>query len=151
MYKAQNMHRSQFEKEQFIDGMETNLNLAPAADELTLDSSSAAKAVTLACYKTVLKTAVAGAIFDLPDGEWAGQRKWLTVAITGSGTAVASAAALAKLASLAMIGAAGLTGFSTNDVVSALVLDAANEQVLLEWTGAKWNVIYATTGVVTLS
>ncbi|MGE5509949.1 MAG: hypothetical protein ACM31O_01705 [Bacteroidota bacterium] len=120
-----------------------NLKLTPVEDQLTL--GAVAVGVTLEAYTTVLVSATSGAQFNLPDGEYVGQRKHLKAQISGSGTAVASASALSKLVHLAMSG-------ETLDTIDALVLDANNEQVLLEWTvTGKWNVLYASSGVITVS
>jgi hypothetical protein len=128
-----------------------NVQIKPSDDKLTLDSAAVAKAVTTEYGLTLLVSAVAGALFDLPDGDYIGQRKTVKADVSGAGTCVASAAALAKLAPLSVVGAAGLTGFAANDAVSAMVLDAADESVLLEWTGTKWCPIYASAGVLTLA
>lgn len=116
------------------EAMESNAKLSPAADELTLDSASVAKDVTLTCYKTTLKSSVSGALFNLPDGEWVGQRKLLVADVTSPGTCVASAAAIAKLTKL------GHTGESAV-AASALSLASDGKYALLEWVNGKWNVI----------
>lgn len=119
------------------EAMEANAKLTPAVDEVTLDSASVAVAVTLACYKTTLKSAVAGAKFDLPDGGWVGQEKLLVADVSGSGTCVASTAALAKLQKLGMFGESVAS-------ISALSMTADGKGVLLKWCfNNKWNIIDA--------
>lgn len=121
--------------------MRSGFKLEPTAD--TLQLGSVAVSVTLDADKTTLLSATAGAQYNLPDGEFPGQLKHLVADVSGSGTAVASTAAKAKL------GRSLLSG-QTPESVTGLVLDADGEHVLIEWTGAKWNVLY-TTGTITAS
>jgi hypothetical protein len=115
--------------------------LQVVSDSLALGVT--AKDVSLSAFETTLVSATAGAEYNLPDGEYVGQRKRLVADVSGSGTAVASTAAKAKL------GRSLLSG-QTPESVTGLVLDADGEHVLIEWTGAKWNVLY-TTGTITAS
>lgn len=121
------------------DFMRTNLGLSPVQDSLELNGDAATD-VTLTAYETTLVSAAAGAEFNLPDGAYIGQRKLLKASLSDAGTAVASAAALGKCIRNGLSGqtAVNLTG---------LTLDATDEVALLEWTGQKWNLLYATATV----
>jgi hypothetical protein len=121
------------------DFMRTNLGLSPVQDSLELNGEAATD-VTLEAYQTTLVSADAGAQYNLPDGEYVGQRKLLKADVSDAGTCVASDAAKAKLI------VNGLHGQSAANV-TALTFDADGELALLEWTGAKWNVVYATATV----
>jgi hypothetical protein len=118
--------------------MRSGFKLEPTAD--TLQLGSVAVSVTLDADKTTLLSATAGAQYNLPDGEFPGQLKHLVADVSGSGTAVASTAALAKLCILGAVG-------EDTDTITALTFDADNEYAVLQWTGAKWNVLYATATV----
>lgn len=117
----------------------------------TLQCGAAPVTATLAKHTTTLLSTTAGAELLIPDGDFIGQRKAFVADITASGTIVAGAAMVAKLSSLGLYGASGLTGYASNDVVGGLTFDADAERILLQWTGAKWDIIYASAGVVAIS
>lgn len=139
MFKAANYPDTPLDHSKSRDFMRTNIGLSPVEDTLELNGEEATD-VTLDAYKTTLVSAAAGAAYKLPDGDYIGQRKLLVADVSGAGTAVPHATALAKLIRN------GLNGQSAANV-TALTLDADGEYALIEWTGAKWNVLY-TTGTI---
>ena len=139
MFKAAEYPDTPLDHSKSRDFMRTNMGLSPVEDTLELGGDTA-KDVTLEAYQTTLVSAAAGKEYNLPDGEYVGQRKLLKADVSGAGTCVASAAALAKLTRSA------LSGQTAKDI-SALTFDADGELALLEWTGARWNILYATATV----
>jgi len=117
----------------------------------TLQCGASPVTATLARLQTTLLSSVAGAELQIPDGEFIGQRKVFVADVTGSGTIVAHSTMVAKLSSLGLFGASGLTGYSSNDVVGGITFDADGERLVLEWTGAKWDIQFASSGVVSVS
>lgn len=125
------------------DELDTDdLRTVPTADSLT--TGAAPVALTLDEYRTNLVTdgeTGAGQVVDIPSGEYVGQRKlaWLLTRTGGSDTATFTMTNIEENL---------LVGGGAGGAASALVLDAAGEYALFEWTGAKWNILY-TNGTLT--
>jgi hypothetical protein len=111
------------------------LDIAPVADALTTGASPIA--ATLAAYETVLTTGgtQAAETVSVPAGEFVGQRKLFTL---GTRTHASDKARFA----VTNIDRALHAG-ETPSALTVVELDAVGEYLLLEWTGAKWNIVYA--------
>lgn len=115
----------------FLDNAPTIINESEA-----VTTGATSKAADTTVYQTVLTTgATAGAeALTIANGTIPGQRKLLTLETLG-GVGDSVAVAFANVVNAAGTQATGV------------VLDAAGEYLLLEWTGAKWKVIYGTATV----
>lgn len=104
----------------------------------TFEDKSAAGALSLTKYQSRLTVTLAATAFTLGNGAGVtvGTRKLITCAArTAPGTAALDHANIVDPA---------------GTQATAVVLDAANEFILVEWRGAKWHTIAATAGVVSV-
>ena len=115
------------------------MNLVPTEDTLT--SGGDPVAATLTAYKSLITTGgtQAAETVSIPNGTTQGQRKLVEVdTLTDASDSVAIAVTNVDT----QLHAGGTPGS-----IAGLELDAEGEYALLEWTGAKWNVLY-TTGTI---
>lgn len=124
------------------DELDTDgLFTSPIVDSLS--TGEAPVNATLTSYRTNIVTGgTAGTeVLGVPDGAYPGQRKLFWLQTRTDGADVVSFT-MTNIEENLIVGG-GAAGAAT-----ALVLDAANEYALLEWTGAKWNIVY-TNGTLT--
>jgi hypothetical protein len=109
-------------------------------------SGAAPVALTAGIYRHNVTTGgtQAGEEVSLPDGQYAGQRM-LVYLETLTDPADNVDITLTKLAAQSIVGDA-----AEDATIAAMSLDAADDYVLLEWTGLKWNILYSN-GTVTLT
>ncbi len=116
------------------DGSRDILTATPKADALV--SGASPVAMTLAAYHTVITTGDTDGneSVTIPDGVIAGQRKLVSLGTrTGTDVVVIAVTNIDQ----------GLHSGETPATITALNLDAEGEYALLEWSGAKWNVLYS--------
>ncbi len=110
----------------------------------TLATKAAGLTATLTAYSSECVTEGTGAAngVTLPAGEYVGQRKYFKLK-----TRTHASDTVSFVMTNVMTG--GIYGQTPDTGATALVLDAANEDVLFEWTGSKWNVVFCTGTVTT--
>lgn len=103
----------------------------------TVTTAASAKAVDLEVYQTKVITGHATGALTIANGTIVGQRKLITLLTIGTENDVVNFTE---------------ASFSQGaDTIDTIVLDAEGEFLLVEWQGAKWEVIKASTGVVTVA
>lgn len=109
-------------------------------------SGAAPVALTAGIYRHNITTGGTQAAEEvsLPDGQYAGQRMLVYLdTLTDPGDSVNIT--LTKLSAQSVIGDG-----AEDTSIAAMSLDAADDYVLLEWTGLTWNILYSN-GTVTLT
>ena len=107
----------------------TRRQFGPTADSV-VTNGEAATTLTLDAYETKITTGGSGGAEDvaLPDGEYPGQRKLVT---------------LAKISE----GGDKIDVKLDNVVATSVSLDEEGEFVLFEWSGEEWFVLYGTADI----
>ncbi len=116
--------------------------LAPITE--TLATKAAGITATLTAYSSECVTEGTGAAngVTMPNGEYVGQRKHFKLK-----TRTHASDTVAFVTTNFMTG--GIQGQTPDTGLTVVTLDAANEEFLFEWTGAKWNIVYSTGTVTT--
>lgn len=102
----------------------------------TINVSATTQEVSTSPFHTQMVTTAAASVASLADGTYAGQRKLITLKTLGTG---GDEVALdeTNIHNASGVQATGVT------------FDAADEFLLVEWTGVEWQAVYSTATIAT--
>lgn len=117
-----------------IESLQAQSPVAISAETITVNDTT--QEISLGVYHTQCETDHASSVASLADGTIPGQRKLITVTTLGT--------AGDELA----LDATNIHNASGTQA-TGVTFDAADEYLLIEWTGAEWQEVYGTATITT--